>query len=47
MAHNPDGYEPFLTQKFIKKMVFRTILPYRPRPLIVGIIFIHQVLIQT
>ena len=33
MAHNPDGYEPFLTQKFVKKMVFRTILPYRPRPL--------------
>jgi len=21
MAHNPDGYEPFLTQKFVKKMV--------------------------
>jgi len=32
MAHNSDGYEPFLTQKFVKKMVFRTILPYRPRP---------------
>ncbi len=20
-AHNPDGYEPFLTQKFVKKMI--------------------------
>ena len=26
--HNPDGYEHFLTQKFDKKAVFRTILPY-------------------
>ena len=27
-AHNPDGYVHFLTQKFVKKTVFRTILPY-------------------
>ena len=27
-AHNPDGYEHFLTQKFDKKTIFRTILPY-------------------
>ena len=31
-AHNPVGYEPFLTQKFVKKMIFRTILPCQPRP---------------
>ena len=28
IAHNPDGYGLFLTQKFVKKMFFRTILPY-------------------
>ena len=27
-AHNPDGYGLFLTRKFVKKMFFRTILPY-------------------
>ena len=26
--HNPDGYGHFLTQKFDKKAIFRTILPY-------------------
>ena len=25
---NPDGYEHFLTQKFDKKAIYRTILPY-------------------
>ena len=25
-AHNPDGYGLFLTQKFAKKMIFRTLL---------------------
>jgi len=27
-GHNPDGYGRFLTQKFNKKTIFRTILPY-------------------
>ena len=27
-GHNPDGYGHFLTQKFDKKAIFRTILPY-------------------
>jgi len=27
-AHNPDGYGRFLTKKFAKKTIFRTILPY-------------------
>jgi len=27
-GHNPVGYGRFLTQKFNKKTIFRTILPY-------------------
>jgi len=27
-GHNPDGHEHFLAQKFNKKAIFRTILPY-------------------
>jgi len=27
-GHNPDGYGHFLTQKFNKRAIFRTILPY-------------------
>jgi len=27
-GHNPDRYGHFLTQKFNKKAIFRTILPY-------------------
>ena len=27
-SHNPDGYVTFLTQKFVKNTIFRTILPY-------------------
>jgi len=27
-AHNPVGYVHFSTQKFVKKTIFRTILPY-------------------
>ena len=27
-GHNPGGYGYFLTQKFDKKAIFRTILPY-------------------
>ena len=27
-THNPDGYVSFLTQKFVKNTIFRTILPY-------------------
>lgn len=27
-AYNPNGYGQFLTKKLVKKVIFRTILPY-------------------
>ena len=47
-AHNPFGYGRFLTKKFVKKTVFRTILPYQvvanPAPFLIDTNFDLHVL---